>query len=219
MDWANTLAEIRRRKLEIAAVDPSFRPVRPSERASEAAIALAEARLGWELPSSYRVFLAAHDGWHDFYHGANLLSACELSEGAHVDAARVTLERCERPLPEFALAALMPREDASMLVPFGIDARRETVFAWNVAARTADGELEILVWVNGIGERVGSFGDLLGVVLELLNAELEAKWNARARRESTGPSSGTRLRTRSRRAVRERSAAVPPIAALLGRAS
>ena len=36
----------------------------------------------------------------------------------------------------------------------------------------ADGEMEIVVWMNEIGERVASFPDFLDLVLEMIGADI-----------------------------------------------
>ena len=61
------------------------------------------------------------------------------------------------------------------LIPFGIDAAAETVFAWDLAEPRADDELEIVVCVNELGIRLASFPDFLVLVLEMLSADLDAR--------------------------------------------
>jgi hypothetical protein len=59
------------------------------------------------------------------------------------------------------------------LVPFGVDATGETIFAWDRAAERADGELEVVLWINEIGERVESFPAFLDLVCAMLTAEID----------------------------------------------
>jgi hypothetical protein len=54
-------------------------------------------------------------------------------------------------------------EPALDLVPFGIDPEGETVFAWNLASPRDEGELEVVLWTNGIGERFASFPAFLEI--------------------------------------------------------
>ena len=190
MQWYETVNLIRAKKLELAAVDPrAGMPVMPSARAGERGIAAVERRLRRPLPPSYRAFLATHDGWPQFFHGASLLGVRHLARGTYDEVTRLVLEEWEAPRPGSARA---PRRQPPkhMLVPFGIDARAETIFAWNTSTVRADGELEIVVWINEIGERVESFPRFLELVLELLGADLDERRRrvAEARIPMTMPS-------------------------------
>jgi hypothetical protein len=154
MRWQPLLADIRALKLSLARLDPrSGMPVQPPAGAGERAIEGAERRLGRPLPPSYRELLAQHDGWPGFYQGASLLGNRPLTRGTYVELVRLSLD--------------------GDLVPFGIDARGETIFAWDltVPAR-ADGELAIVVWMNEIGERLPSFPAFLELTRDLLEAEI-----------------------------------------------
>jgi hypothetical protein len=64
-------------------------------------------------------------------------------------------------------------EGGAGLVPFGIDAEAETIFAWNAGATRADGELSVMLWTNGVGVWLPSFPDLLELIADMLAAELE----------------------------------------------
>jgi len=174
MHWQETITEIRAVKLELARKNPrAGMPIMPPTGASEGAITTVEKRIGRRLPPSYREFLRAHDGWPELYQGASLLGARHLSRGTYVDLARMVLEECETPLPEMTPAA--PREQAAPLIPFGIDAGAEVVFAWNPAEARGDEELEVVVWLNELGIRLASFPDFLILVLEMLSADLDAR--------------------------------------------
>jgi hypothetical protein len=145
-------------------------PLQPPVGARAAAIDLADRRLGRALPPSYRDLLAHHDGVPGLYQGASLLGARALARGTYVDLARLVLEA----------------EAGTVVVPFGVDDQGETIFAWDTSRGRADGELEIIVWMNEIGERVPSFSDFLELVLEMLRADV-------AERERTaGPMSRAR---------------------------
>src|SRR5262245_59385736 len=150
MQWYDTVNLIRARKLELAAVDPrAGMPVMPAMRAGERGIAAVERRLRHPLPPSYRAFLAVHDGWPQFYQGASLLGVRHLARGTYDEVTRLVLEEWEAPL---AGSARSPRRHVPkhVLVPFGIDARAETIFAFNTACVRRDGEMEIAVWLNEI---------------------------------------------------------------------
>ena len=175
MHLAQTLSEIRAKKLELARVDPrSGMPVAPPSAASEKGVAAVERRLGRRLPPSYRAFLLQHDGWPQFFQGASLLGVHHLSRGTFVDVARMVVDECETPVPELGPASAR-RGGGAALIPFGIDVRAEAIFAWNPARERADGELEVVLWMNEIGERLPSFPDFLELVLDVLGADLDAR--------------------------------------------
>ncbi len=187
MSLTTVIAEIRATKLELARLDPrGGMPVSPGGPAAERGVALVERRLRRALPPSYREFLGSHDGWQELYQGVTLLGVHHLSRGTYVDLARMLLDECETPVPEstvrVARATATPRRPPSAaLVPFGIDARAEAVFAWNTGVSYADGELEVVVWMNEVGLRLQSFAELLELVLDMLGAELAVKRKGRGR--------------------------------------
>lgn len=158
MRWQLTLQEIRTKKLDLARLDPrAGMPVLPPSGAAPRAIATVERRLGRPLPPSYAALLAQHDGVPQLYQGASLLGTRPLARGTYESLARLVID--------------VPGE--ADLVPFGIDADGETIFAWDRSAERADGELEIVVWVNEIGERVESFPAFLDLVCAMLTAEID----------------------------------------------
>jgi hypothetical protein len=162
MRWQLTLSEIRARKLELARLDPrAGMPVLPPVGATPQAIASAERRLGRPLPPSYREMLAQHNGLPQFYQGAALLDARHLALGSYVELCRMVVDA-----PELAGGGGPP------LFPFGVDPAGETFFAWDPSRVAADGELEVVVWMNEIGARVESFPVFLDMVLDMLVAEI-----------------------------------------------
>jgi hypothetical protein len=157
MRWQPLLAEIRAQKLVLARLDPrAGMPVLPPPGAAPSAVDAAERRLGRPLPPSYRELLAQHDGLPGFYQGAGLLGARPLARGTYVDVARLSIDA----------------EHGAALVPFGIDASGETIFAWDTARVRRDGELEVIVWMNEIGVRLDGFPSFLELTLEMLAAEI-----------------------------------------------
>jgi len=58
-------------------------------------------------------------------------------------------------------------------VPFGIDLQGTTLFAFNPTVTRADGECEVIAWVNEIGVRRDSFPGFLEFVLDMCEAELD----------------------------------------------
>lgn len=161
MRWQPILHEIRALKLALARLDPrAGMPVMPPAGASPRSVEAVERRFGRPLPPSYRALLAEHDGVPQLYHGASLLAARPLAQGTYVNLARLVIDP---PGPQ----------GGADLVPFGIDTRGETIFAWDRSEERAGGELEVVVWINDIGERVDGFPAFLELVLEMLTAEID----------------------------------------------
>jgi len=175
MHWREAVSRIRARKLELAAVDPrGGMPIQPALRAGEQGIKAVERRLKRPLPPSYRAFLAEHDGWSQFYQGASLLPVRHLARGTYDEVTRLVLEEWETPRPGSARAT-RHRAPRNMIVPFGIDARAETIFAFDTTTLASDGEMEIVVFINEIGDRVETFPRFLELVYDLLCADLDER--------------------------------------------
>lgn len=214
MEWLESMHRIRALKLELARLDPRRgMPIAPPPGASEAAIAGVERRLGMPLPPSYRELLARHDGWPQLFEGASLLGVRALARGSYTEVGRMVLELCEgegtrgggdhdAALPLMARGRHGAR---SALVPFGIDAAAETVFAWDPEARAPDGELEVILWTNDLGLRLSGFPELLDMVKEMLAAEVDDRRNRAAEQLDLTP----RLRAAVAPRSRPRAVAVP----------
>lgn len=142
----------------------------PNPGASARAIAAVEERIAHRLPPSYREFLAQHDGWPRFFEGATLLGTANLGKRMYEDIARAAFEAAETPVPHLAPPS---RAQRSPIVPFGIDLQGTTLFAFNPSVTRADGECEVVAWVNEIGVRRDSFTDFLEFVLDMCDAELD----------------------------------------------
>ena len=174
---ASALAEIRALKLTLARLDPrAGMPVQPPSGASASGLAVVEQRLGRPLPPSYRELLSLHDGVPLFYQGASLLGTRPLARGTYVDLCRFVVET--------------RGENERDLVPFGIDAEAEVVFAWDLAADAPGGELEVVVFMNEIGVRLDGFPTFLEMCIDMLGsdlADLEAALPASRRRNRSGP--------------------------------
>ncbi|WP_438013500.1 SMI1/KNR4 family protein [Sorangium sp. So ce315] len=212
MEWLESMHRIRALKLELARLDPRRgMPIAPPAGASEAAIDAVERRLGMPLPPSYRELLARHDGWPQLFEGASLLGVRALARGSYMEVGRMVLELCDgeaRGGGDRDAAPVMARGRhgaRSALVPFGIDAAAETVFAWDPEARAPDGELEVILWTNDIGLRLSGFPELLDMVKEMLAAELDDRRKRAAEQLDLTP----RLRAAVAPRSRPRAVAVP----------
>ncbi len=84
--------------------------------------------------------------------------------------ARAAFEAGETPVPHLGPAS---RAQRAPIVPFGIDLQGTTLFAFNPTVTRADGECEVVAWVNEIGVRRDSFPDFLEFVVEMCESELE----------------------------------------------
>ena len=170
--FSTLLTRIKGIQTEILRVAP-YRDISlvPNPGASPLAIAAVEERIGSRLPPSYREFLAIHDGWPRFFEGATLLGTANLGKRMYEDMARAVFEAAETPVPFLAPPS---RAQRPPIVPFGIDLQGTTLFAFNPSATRADGECEVVAWVNEIGVRRDSFSGFLEFVLEMCESELEA---------------------------------------------
>ena len=170
-NFSTLLTRIKDLQTEILRVAP-YRDISlvPNPGASSVAIAAVEERIGHRLPPSYREFLALHDGWPRFFEGATLLGTANLGKRMYEDMARAAFEAAETPVPHLAPPS---RAQRPPIVPFGIDLQGTTLFAFNPSATRADGECEVVAWVNEIGVRRESFTGFLEFVHEMCESELE----------------------------------------------
>lgn len=167
MSVAFLLAEIRALKLELARFDPrAGMPVLPPPGAPPSALIAVERKLGRALPDAYRELLALHDGFPQFYLGASLLSTSQIVRGSFIDVARMMID-----LGDSAPASWSHRRPA--LVPFGIDSRAETIFAFDCGGSSA--ELGIVLWTNEIGVRLDDFPAFLDFVIEMLQSDVDER--------------------------------------------
>ena len=167
---ATLLRQIQRAQSRIMKLAP-YRDIglEPNPPASAQAIAVAETRLGFTLPASYKAFLLQHDGWPRFWEGATLLGTASLGRRDYDDLARSILLASETPTSEATSAPSNKSAPARpALVPFGIDVQGTTLFAF-------EGGEAVVAWVNEIGLRRESFDDFLESILELAEAELEER--------------------------------------------
>lgn len=157
MDSSLLVHDIREKKLELARLDPRRgMPVLPPIGATSRALASLSRRVA--LPPSYLAFLASHDGWPQFFQGASLLGAQQLVRGTYVDLARLMTESAD-------------------VLPFGIDTKAETIFAFEGGA-DSDGERGVLLFVNEICERFDGFPSFLEFVRDVIVSEVDERRRA-----------------------------------------
>jgi hypothetical protein len=170
-NFSTLLTRIKETQTEILRAAP-YRDISlvPNPGASSSAIASVEERIAHRLSPSYREFLALHDGWPRFFEGATLLGTANLGKRMYEDLARATFEAAETPVPHLAPPS---RAERRPIIPFGIDLQGTTLFAFNPTVTRADGECEVVAWVNEIGVRRESFSGFLEFVLDMCEAELE----------------------------------------------
>jgi hypothetical protein len=170
-NFSTLLTRIKEIQTEILRAAP-YRDISlvPNPGASQLAIAAVEERISHRLPPSYREFLALHDGWPRFFEGATLLGTANLGKRMYEDMARAAFEAAETPVPHLAPPS---RAQRPPVVPFGIDLQGTTLFAFNPSVTRADGECEVVAWVNEIGVRRDTFTGFLEFVVEMCESELE----------------------------------------------
>jgi hypothetical protein len=175
------LRRIREIQTEIQRSEP-YRDfgLSPERGASRFAVAAAERRIGRPLPPSYREFLRSHNGWARFYDGASLLGTANLGRRSYDEIARQAFEAAETPVPDLGPPS---RPTPRMLIPFGVDLQATTLFVFNPAVVSAEGEYEVIAWMNEIGVRRESFPSFLELILELCEAELGARAESESGRE------------------------------------
>jgi hypothetical protein len=172
-DWLPLVDRLRSTHTEILRVAP-FRDfgLIPNPGAAAEAICAAEERLGVPLPPSYRQFLARYDGWPRFFEGASLLGTACLGNRLYDEFARAAFAAAETPEPD--LGPPSRRRRYERVVPFGVDLQSTTLFAFDTAVRRADGEYEVIAWINELGIRRDDFPTFLESLLELAEYELES---------------------------------------------
>jgi hypothetical protein len=171
-DWKQTVRRIRQIKLELSASSPELEPaLGPAPGASHWAVAAAERRLRRRLPPSYRAFLQEHDGWPLLFHGASLLGTGELWRPSFAELTPATFAAYEATLAEIGTGGRHAGRTGAM-IPFGMDPMGTIVFAFNTAVTSGQGEMEVILWINGLGDRCSGFSDLLALVLDMLTNDL-----------------------------------------------
>jgi len=181
MHWLGTLKEIRAKQIELGTIDPLHQaPAQLPTGASTQAIEDAERRMGRLLPPSYKAFLAMHNGWPEFFQGLSLFGVRELAEYESIEGSRILLDEWDTPVSVPVSEAYPPRSGRTpkILVPFAADTQAESFFAWDPSRRRKDGELEVVLWVGQIGDRIDGFPRLVDLVFDMLMADLE-EWKRR----------------------------------------
>ncbi|HEY2410224.1 MAG TPA: SMI1/KNR4 family protein [Polyangiaceae bacterium] len=169
--WKNLISSIRTVHTDLLRAAPHRDlGLVPNPAASERAITAVEGRIAIPLPPSYRAFLLEHDGWPRFFEGATLLGTANLGKRMYADLARAAFDAAETPVPHLGPPSRMLRRP---IIPFGADLAGTTLFAFNPSIARADGEYEVVAWVNEIGVRRDSFEDFLQFVIDMSESELE----------------------------------------------
>jgi len=168
----NTIVAIRRLQGELSRVGPCHQPfVEPPEGATLRSIAAVERRLRCRLPLSYRTFLHVHDGFPGLLQGARLFATRELGRIEDAAITRAVFAAYETPLPEMGPPS-RPQGRHDAMIPFGMDAQATAIFAFNPAVVGEGGEMEVIVWMNGLGDRCSGFSEFLALMREMLESEV-----------------------------------------------
>ena len=173
-NWRTVLDNIRRVQTEIQWLRPAGGAgLRLNPPASARSIRVAEQRVRRPLPPSYRAFLAESDGVANIYDGAALFGTQRLGHRIYGSLLDAVCDRAETPVPDIG-PPVRRTQPKSVLIPFGADSGANTLFAFNPNVVGADGEYEVICWVNEIGLRRESFTDFLQLLLELSEDQLGA---------------------------------------------
>jgi len=100
-----------------------------------------------------------------------LLGTRELSKPGYAEMTRAAFAAYETPIPEVGPPS-RPSGSVEAMILFGLDPKGTAIFAFNSAVVRLDGEMEVILWVNELGDRTDSFGDFLSMVLEMLAIEV-----------------------------------------------
>ena len=85
--------------------------------------------------------------------------------------ARAAFSAAETPEP--TLGPPSRRRLYPHIIPFGVDLQSTTLFAFNPEVVSADGEYEVIAWINEIGVRRENFLSFLDLLVELAEHELD----------------------------------------------
>ncbi len=163
MQKGNTPWRVAARKLH--AMVPARSPsVGPGELGQS--VVNIELFYGMHLPPSYREFLVSHDGWPHVFRGASLLSTAQMLDAATARRAAGALAKLDLPGDATTMAAELEREDD--LLPIGLDDTAGVLIAIDPSTERMDGEMDVIVWIAGLGVRLQSFAELLTWLGELV---------------------------------------------------
>lgn len=138
-------------------------------------IACIEHGYGVRLPPAYAEFLTAYDGWPRVFRGASLLSTTQLLDPGISHKSGVALAQLQ--LPGDGGSDDGPARD-SELVPIGMDDDASIVMALDPSTERLDGEMDVVVWISGLGMRFDSFADLMDWLGDLADAERPSRSQA-----------------------------------------
>jgi hypothetical protein len=183
--WLAQLTRLRAAQVEVMRHAPyrDFGLI-PGPGASEQMLQETEARLGFSLPTSYRDFLAQHDGWTRCFDGAALLGCQQLGKHEHEQLAKQLF--CSAASPSARTTGAYRQQPQKLLV-FGVDPAATTLFAFDLSASSV--EPPVTAWIGELGLRFASFCDFLRGLARLCEAELTAMGD-----DLAAPSSAPRRR-------------------------
>lgn len=133
---------------------------------------------GVRLPPSYAEFLMAYDGWPRVFRGASLLSTAQMLDPAVLHKAGMALAQLQLPGESSSLPETLEREED--LVPIGMDDDATIVMAIDPSTERLDGEMDVVVWISGLGMRLESFAELIEWLGDLSGGERPAVSHAYA---------------------------------------
>ncbi|PIE06156.1 MAG: hypothetical protein CSA75_00980 [Sorangium cellulosum] len=126
-----------------------------------------ETRYGVALPPSYRAFLTECDGCQNLFRGAKLLSLKQLLDPLEGSGSAV-VEDLNTPIPSFVAPDRVHWRDDE-LICIGLDQGGDIVFVLDPASVRADGEMEVIAWIAGLGVRLTCFAHLLEFLGDLMD--------------------------------------------------
>lgn len=165
-DWQTAARKLQ--QLKIHAGEPVlWRRPKLEARQLDQVIDAVQRAFGTELPRSYRQFLHTYDGWPGLFAGTSLLSLGELMNGAYLHRATSFVDDEDMtPTPSY-VSLCVPGWLRPGMIPVAVDAAGQVAFALDPESCSDDGEMEIVMWIAGLGMRVSSFAQMLQQVCDL----------------------------------------------------
>ena len=163
INWHVEIVQLYNLKQRLDAADNEklYTLTLPSVAASEQALSVVEARLGFCLDGEYKSFLQHADGWQHFFHKVHLFGTRELSGYGLYTRANKLLQSLHDPV----LSA--PK---SSLMPIAVSENDIDLF---VLDRSSETQSQPVIWfAGGEIERFSSFNDFWVGMRELIEDEI-----------------------------------------------